>query len=297
MSEMAAHLVGRVFPPVPARQWVCSLPPELRLAVALDRRLSADVLEAFSSALLRQLRWRVKRELGLERVTDALPGAITFVQRSDSSLRVWPHFHTLAADGAWVRSSDGTLRFHTLGEPTPQDVAQVATWTHARLLRVLERHGRAESLASDEPVLVSCYGASAADVQLLGAEPGERTAKLFGPVSYAEPRAPLPAAEVGGVNVHVGAAIDGRDRRRDVAGVPVHGQAAGLPGAPYAARRQRPVRVQKNVEERDEGGPALPAGFHRPPVCPRAAAPLSHPQVPWSSRGRQRRSAGDRPQP
>ena len=63
-------------------------------------------------------------------------------------------------------------------------------------------------------MLASCYGASGADVQLLGAEPGERTAKLFGPVSYVEPRASLPAAEVGGVNVHVGAAFDGRDRRR-----------------------------------------------------------------------------------
>jgi hypothetical protein len=93
----------------------------------------------------------------------------------------------------------------------------VAAWTHASLVRVLERHGRlrdaADTLAADQPVLAQCYGASASDVQLLGDEPGRRTQKAFGPVRVKAPRAAA-VAEVGGINVHASAAVDGRDRRR-----------------------------------------------------------------------------------
>lgn len=62
-------------------------------------------------------------------------------------------------------------------------------------------------------MLASCYGASAADVQLLGAEPGARTTKMTRPVRLTE-SASGTTAEVDGVNVHAQRAFDGRDRRR-----------------------------------------------------------------------------------
>lgn len=110
MSDTAAHLVESVLPAVPYRQWVCSLPFSLRTAVGFDRRLCADVLEVFIEALLRQLRWRVKRAFGLASVDGALVGAITFIQRFDSALRLDPHFHCLVPDGAWVVGEDGEPR-------------------------------------------------------------------------------------------------------------------------------------------------------------------------------------------
>ena len=61
MSDVAAHLVDDVFPEVPVRQWVCSLPWRLRYAMGYDRRLCADVLGVFIGALTRSLRWRAKR--------------------------------------------------------------------------------------------------------------------------------------------------------------------------------------------------------------------------------------------
>jgi hypothetical protein len=100
-------------------------------------------------------------------------------------------------------------------------VVQVATWVHERLARVLERHGRSleghddapSVLADEQPVLASLYDASAADRQLLGEAPGQTTRKLVR--AAAEVLPPNEAlAEVGGVNVHAGAAIDGRDRKR-----------------------------------------------------------------------------------
>ena len=142
MSDIAAHLVDSVLPEVPIRQWVCSLPWRLRCALGYDRRLCADVLGAFTDALKRAHRWRAKRKFGLRSVRDAQMGALTFVQRADSALRLNVHFHTLALDGVYVRDDEGELHFRDLGEPTTEDVAQVATWTHASLLRVLRRHGR-----------------------------------------------------------------------------------------------------------------------------------------------------------
>ena len=102
-----------------------------------DPRLCTDVLRVFVGALKRSLRWRAKRQLGLRSVDDAHVGAVTFVQRSDSALRLNVHFHTLALDGVYVRSEAGALDFHRLGEPTRADVERVAAWTHAGLLRVL----------------------------------------------------------------------------------------------------------------------------------------------------------------
>jgi hypothetical protein len=131
------------------------------------------------------------------------------------------HFHSLVLDGVYVRQADGALRFCPLPSPTAEDVAAVARSTHARLVRVCARHGRdlsdldeaPDELGQDQPALAACYGASAGDRQLLGAEPGQRTRKLVHPVrELASPDEAL--ADVGGVNVHAGPAIDGRDRRR-----------------------------------------------------------------------------------
>jgi len=221
MSDIAAHLVDEVLPDVPVRQWVCSLPWRLRYAMGYDRRLCADVLAAFIAALRRSLRRRAKLELGLRSVDDAQVGAITFVQRADASLRLNVHFHTLALDGVYVRDDASVPRFHALCDPTPEQVADVARWTHERLVRVCARHGRSldelddasDELGLDQPALAACYGASVSDLQLLGAAAGQRTRKLVHPVC----KVPAPGealADVGGVNVHAGPAIDGRDRRR-----------------------------------------------------------------------------------
>lgn len=222
MSDIAAHLVDEVLPEVPIRQWVCTLPWRLRYVMGYDRKLCADVLGAFIGALKRSLRWRAKRELNLRSVDDARVGALTFVQRADSSLRLNVHFHTLALDGVYVRDEEGSLQFFVLSAPSTEDVAQVAAWTHAAMLRVLERHGRSlegvsdapDTFADDQPVLASCYGASAADVQLLGAAAGQKTTKLVRPLRLVSTTDAGALAEVGGVNIHAEVVVDGRDRAR-----------------------------------------------------------------------------------
>jgi len=91
---------------------------------------------------------------------------------------------------------------------------------------VLARHGRSfdgfddvvDELADEQPALASCYGASVGDRQLLGASPGEQTRKLVHPVRALDSPDEALADEHGrrprAVNIHVGPAIDGRDRKR-----------------------------------------------------------------------------------
>ncbi|MCP4387074.1 MAG: transposase [Gammaproteobacteria bacterium] len=219
MSDTAAHLLDDVLPEVMVRQWVCSLPWRLRYRMGYDRVLCKDVLGAFIDALTRSLRWRAKRQFGLKSVQDAQVGAVTVIQRADSALRLNVHFHTLALDGVYVKGADGEPHFHALDAPSTEEVAQVAAWTHAGILK---RRGTDCELVDDidpvmdeHPALASCYSASANDTQLLGLEPGSKTEKLTRPVPVPQQPQPITAlAEVGGVNIHASAVIDGRDRRR-----------------------------------------------------------------------------------
>ena len=193
----------------------------LRVLLGYDRALCAEVVSAFTGAVSRSLRRRAKAQPGLSSVEDAQVGAVTFVQRSDSALRLNVHAHSLFLDGVYVRDATGALAFHGLGAPTFEEVEQVARWTHARIEKILLAHGRTfdgvgdepAELTRDQPVLASCYAASAADVQLLGESAGQRTLELVQPVRAfrQETRA---LAEYGGVNVHAEVAVDGRDRQR-----------------------------------------------------------------------------------
>ena len=90
-------------------------------------------------------------DLGLRSVEQAITGAVTFIQRGDSALRLNPHFHTIALDGVYVRGDNGELRFHQLDRPSWEDVAQVATWTYEKLTRVLVYHGRSLEGLDDLP--------------------------------------------------------------------------------------------------------------------------------------------------
>jgi len=56
MAETAAHLVEHVFPQVPVRQWVVSLPKRLRYFVHRDAELAGHVLNVWLRALETRLR-------------------------------------------------------------------------------------------------------------------------------------------------------------------------------------------------------------------------------------------------
>ena len=96
MADTATHLAERVFPIVPVRQWVLSLPFALRYRMAYDARLTGDVLNVFIRALFGELRRRAHELLSLRSSQWA---AVTFVQRYGDALNANVHFHCLVIDG------------------------------------------------------------------------------------------------------------------------------------------------------------------------------------------------------
>ena len=111
MADTAAHLVDRVFPVVPVRQWVLSLPFALRYRLAYDRRLTNDVLNVFLRALFGELRRWAGRLPG---PGASQCGAVTFIQRFGDALNANVHFHSMVIDGVYAAGDDGRPRFHPL---------------------------------------------------------------------------------------------------------------------------------------------------------------------------------------
>jgi hypothetical protein len=85
MADTAAHLVDRVLPEVPIRQWVLSLPFALRYRLAYDARLTSAVLAIFVHTVFASLRRRARKHWGVPR---GQCGAVTFVQRFGDALNL-----------------------------------------------------------------------------------------------------------------------------------------------------------------------------------------------------------------
>jgi hypothetical protein len=137
MADTAAHLVDRVLPGVPIRQWVLTLPYPLRYRCAYDAKLTSGVLRAFIRALFAELRRRARRQWGI-RAEQC--GAVTFIQRFGSALDLDVHFHTLALDGVYTHEvgRGQPTRFLPLPPPEADEVARVLAGAARRIQRLVE---------------------------------------------------------------------------------------------------------------------------------------------------------------
>ncbi len=221
MADTAAHLVDRVLPEVPVRQWVLSLPFALRYRLAYDSRLVSDVLRVFVRSIFSSLRRRARERHGIGMFRS---GAVTFVQRFGGALNLNVHFHTLALDGVYVSRADGDARFLPLPAPDDAEVARV-TWRVARgVARLLERRGltgdadaeEADPLSRDEPLLAALYSASVRGRIASGPGTGQRVTRLGDRIEVEEIAGALGprCAEVAGVSVHANVSVPARDRER-----------------------------------------------------------------------------------
>jgi hypothetical protein len=102
MANVAAFLVDRVVPDVPVRQYVLTLPYELRKLVAFKADVLTAVARIFVESVFASYRGRARRD-GIE---DAQSGSINFVQRF-GSLNLHCHFHPVALDGVFARDAGG----------------------------------------------------------------------------------------------------------------------------------------------------------------------------------------------
>jgi len=219
MADTAAHLVDRVLPAVPVRQWVLTLPYPLRYRCAYDARLTSEVLRAFLRALFAELRRRVRRHWG---ALAEQCGAVTFLQRFGSALNLNLHFHTLALDGAYPYNGGHAEapRFLVLPPPTHDEVARVLAGTARRLHRLLEaRAGEDDdALARDEPLLALLATASLRTRIAAGPHRGEPWRRVGDRIDPREPSDDPDASprvpEHRGMSLHADVAVPARDRRR-----------------------------------------------------------------------------------
>ena len=94
MHDTAAHLVDRVLPHVPYRQWVMSFPKYLRFQLARAPTLVTKLLRGVVQVISAWHRCKA-RAMG---IADSRCGAVTFVQRFGGFVNLNVHFHILMPD-------------------------------------------------------------------------------------------------------------------------------------------------------------------------------------------------------
>ena len=206
MTERAAHLVDHVFPDVPVRQWVLSLPYRLRYLLAWDHDLCRALVAVYVRAVLGFVRRRARRD----GVVDGRSGAVAIIQRFGGALNLNVHVHALVIDGVFAKEGD-LLRFHPARRLTRDEVADVVAVVARRIERLLQRRGLAatpeESGAPDTwfeeaPVLAGIAAASVQGLVALGPRAGARVQRYGEPPEDVEPLTPGPGhAQLGGFDL------------------------------------------------------------------------------------------------
>lgn len=136
MCNTAAHIVDRVIPSVPVRQWVLSLPFDVRARAAYDARFLTEIIRAFARALAdRHRAWA--RSIALDESEHA---AITFVQRFGSSLNLNVHLHVVVVDGVFSRDGD-ELGFTAASPPTRAEMTTIVRKVRKRIEKLQSKSG------------------------------------------------------------------------------------------------------------------------------------------------------------
>lgn len=143
MTATAAHITTKVLPDVPVRQWVLSVPWEIRGLLAAKATVLSSVLRVFLSAIAG---W-YKRQAGEAGIVDPQPGAIAFVQRFGGALNLHVHYHVVCVDGVFAKTDAGAVLFRAARPPSQLDIGMVAAEVGRRVKNMLRRQG----LIVDEP--------------------------------------------------------------------------------------------------------------------------------------------------
>jgi Transposase zinc-binding domain/Putative transposase len=151
MAQMAAHLVERVIPWVPTRQWVVSVPVPLRYWMASSQERTAKVHTIIRTTIGQ---YYVNQALtrGLARAT-VHPGSVMFIQRFGSAINLNLHFHCVFMEGVYLeRTAAGRKpRFVQAEPPRDVDITTILQKISHRIIRKLRRLGYLE-MGMETPV-------------------------------------------------------------------------------------------------------------------------------------------------
>jgi hypothetical protein len=159
MVETAAHLTDHVFPRLPVRQWVLSLPKRLRYFMQRDGAVLNMVLRIFFRVIAQSLQSNSPGAAQMDKAALHI-GAVAFIHRFGSSQNGHVHFHVCALDGVFeeipgvgdtdAQSSPPGIVFHPANAIDETAVALVQTDLRRRILRAFVGRGLIESCAAKD---------------------------------------------------------------------------------------------------------------------------------------------------
>jgi hypothetical protein len=135
------------------RQWVLSIPFELRIVLAKR----SDVLNACGRIFVQEI-FRWQRQVALLRGYKQVKGAaINFLQRFGGSLNLNVHFHVLVPDAFFFVDEEGEVQRELLPKPSAFDLSEITHNLTCRFLKWMKKRGY---LAADNQVGVDAYDSS-----------------------------------------------------------------------------------------------------------------------------------------
>ena len=198
MCQGTLNLLAHVLPAVPLRQWVLTLPFELRAPLAYGRDLMGAVARIFADSVMGWYRRRLATG-----VPEARGGAVTVIQRSSSDMKLNPHLHVIVADGVYVPGPEGAPQFRALPRLKTDEVGDVLQVARVRILRYLARRGVVQMLPEaleiqDELVERDPVLAQLAAAAVSGLPPAGPELRCRAPVrlSCTESAGPVPMGEL-----------------------------------------------------------------------------------------------------
>jgi hypothetical protein len=153
MANTASHLVDRVIPSVPVRQYVLSLPFDLRALAAFK----APVLGALARIFIESITARYGAWAKRVAIHGPQCGAVTQIQRFGSSVNLNVHFHVVCLDGVFIRDAVGRAVFRPAPAPTREELGTILRRVERRAQAWLKRRGllderRHEERSNEAPV-------------------------------------------------------------------------------------------------------------------------------------------------
>ncbi len=142
MVETAAHLTDHVFPRLPVRQWVLSVPKRLRYFLQRDGAVLNMVLRIFLRVIAQSLSANCPSAASVDKAALHI-GAVAFILRFGSSLNAHVHFHVCVVDGVFeevpgdtdAQSSPPGIVFHPASGIDADAVTEVEATLRKRILR------------------------------------------------------------------------------------------------------------------------------------------------------------------
>ena len=138
MVETAAHLTDHVFPRLPVRQWVLSLPKRLRYHLD-DAQLQNAVLHSLLHGIEQGLRKSLPETDGATQINTHI-GAVVFIHRFGGLLNAHLHFHVVMIDGVFCEEEAGHLRFQET-YLTAEQMTHLQRTIRQRIVRLFVRRG------------------------------------------------------------------------------------------------------------------------------------------------------------